>query len=184
VFELYNPNIDPVKCAKVVAEVGRTFNEAFLVVEGNNHGIATNSILKDIYPRSQLYKQKYATSASPAKYGWTNSISSKHALVGIMIEELSDLTIYGRQTVDGLNAFEETPEGRMEGQDDHQVISIGLALLGLKKFGHLKRRQPDAPPPEKKKPNYFRVTFEDIMDNLGKKRQRGINKQVGVGYNG
>jgi len=172
VFEFHYNTVDPIKFAKLICSVGRHYDEAFIACESNNHGAAVIPYLKENYPKHRLYKRKFATKTTPALYGWQNATTNKHALVGLMQEELNQATFYGTQTVKELSAFEETEEGKMEGDSDNLVIAVGLAMLGLRKFAYL-RREYNAPKvvTKKEKPNYMAYTLEEVLANIERRRR-------------
>jgi len=186
VFELFYNTINPIEFAKLMCEVGTYFNMAFLVSESNNHGAAVIPYLKENYPRDKIYKRKFATKTTPAEYGWNNGRPTKHALVGIMQEDLGQVKLYGMQTVKELKAFEEVDD-KMTGKEDNLVIATGLAMLGLRKFHYLREEYEKAKPPvlPKIKPDYTVTTLDEIIANIDKRRQ-ALNgfygKQTGEGY--
>ena len=184
VLELFNPHINPIECGRLLVKVGEKYNKAYIIVEGNNHGAAVVPWLKENYDRQRIYKSKMATASSPPKYGWWNSSISKHALVGLILNEIPQTIFYGKQTVDELNSFEETPEGRLEGKSDNCVIASGLAMIGLKKFFYLRGQHIPKPIVVEKPRNYMSYTFEEVYDQISKKgRGRGFyGPQVGWGY--
>jgi len=186
VLEFLNNTINPVECGRLLVQLGNEFNTAYLIIEGNNHGLSTIPIVKESYERNRIFKSRYGTKTTAPKYGWMNSQQSKHALIGTIIEGLPEVVIHGRQTVDELNSFEETPEGRFEGESDNCVIAMGLAMIGLKKFEYLRGGHLPRVVQKKEKPNYMTYTLDEILDNLKKRGQgqwRGMFKnQTGVGY--
>jgi len=184
VLELFNPHINPIECGRLLVQLGNLYNKAFIITEGNNHGAAVIPWLKENYDRQQIFKSKFATQASPAKYGWWNSNTSKHALIGLILEEIPQTIFYGRQTVDEINSFEETPTGKLEGKSDNCVIASGLAMMGLKKYQYLRGTHIPKPVIERPKPNYLTYTLDEVLENIGK-RKRGSSyfpNQVGIGY--
>jgi ABC-type transport system substrate-binding protein len=186
VFELFYNTINPIEFGKLLCEVGTAYNKAFLVPESNNHGAAVVPYLKENYPRDRIYKRKYATKTTPPIYGWNNSRDTKHALVGLMQEDLNQVTIYGSQTGKELSKFEEDSEGKMEGKNDNLVIATGLAMLGLKKFEYLRQEYNKPKVVVKKEPtNYMSYTLDEILADLDKRRHASdgiFGKQVGEGY--
>jgi len=184
VLELFNPNINPIECARLLAKLGDLYNKAYLVVEGNNHGLAVIPLLKELYDKNLIYKSKLATKSSPSRYGWWNSDHTKHALVGLVTEELEQVVLYGKQTVDELNSFEETEEGRMEGESDNCVIATGLAMIGLKKFEYLKGTHIPKLKIARPRSNYMSFTLDEVLKEFEKRRGgSGIfGRQVGEGY--
>jgi len=184
VLELFNPHINPIQCGRLLVSFGLKYNEAYIIPEGNNHGAAVVPWLKENYLKQKIYKSKLATASSPGKYGWTNGDTSKHALVGLILEEIPQTIIYGRQTVEEINSFEETPTGKLEGKSDNCVISTGLGMMGLKKYFYLRGKHIPPPLVVKQKPNYMVYTFEEVYNGILKKhRGQGFyGNQTGPGY--
>jgi hypothetical protein len=184
VLELFNPHINPIQCGRLLVDLGNLYNKAYIITEGNNHGAAVIPWLKENYDRQLIFKSKLPTASSPAKYGWWNSNISKHVLVGLILEEIPQTIFYGKQTVDELNSFEETPEGRLEGKSDNCVISTGLAMMGLKKYQYLRGTHIPKPIAVKAKLNYMTYTLDEVLENIGKRKQGNsyLGNQVGVGY--
>lgn len=184
-LEFFYNTVDPITFAKLLCEVGKLYNTAYIVCESNNHGAAVIPYLKENYPRDRIYKRKLGTKHSPPLYGWHNTDINKHALIGTMQEHLDEIRLYGTQTVKELKGFEETAEKKMQGKSDNLVIATGLAMLGLKKFEYL-RRDFLTPKVEVKreKPNYMTYKLDDILNDIEKRRKGpglfGI--QVGQGY--
>jgi hypothetical protein len=183
VFELFYNTINPIQFGSILCDLGKSYNTAFLVCESNNHGAAVIPYLKENYPRDRIYKRKFATAKTPAVYGWNNGDTTKHALVGLMLDNLDQITLYGIQTVKELKAFEETPEGKMQGKSDNLVIATGLAMLGLKKFDYL-RQEYTRPKIEvvKEKPNYMTYTLESVLANIEERRKGIYGNQAGPSY--
>jgi len=185
VFELSNNTINPITFATMLCALGKQYNNAFVVCESNNHGAAVIPFLKDNYPRDKIYKRKFATRLTPPIYGWHNNEVNKHAMVGLMQENMDQVVLYGLQTVKELKSFEEDVNGKMFGKQDDMVIATGLAMIGLKRFDYL--RQEYLLPIEEEiytKPNYMTYTLEEVMDNIAKRRLQigGYRSQAGEGY--
>jgi hypothetical protein len=185
VLEFQNNNTPPVQFADLLCSTAKRYNNAYLVPEANNHGITVVEVLKEKYDRSQLHKRKLATTGSPAQYGWMNNNSTKHALVGLIQEELDQIIIYGGSTQAELTSYEETPDGKLGSKSDNLVIAFGLALLGYKRFQHLRDSHLFRPaPPAKERPSYMTFSLDEILQNFKQRRQgEGFFKnQVGRGY--
>jgi hypothetical protein len=183
VFEFAANNIDPYHFAIYVCKVAARFNNAFIVPESNNHGAAVVNILIEQYKKDRIYKSKYATATSAAKYGWNNTTNTKHVLVGTMLETLPNIQIYGKRTVTELEGFEEDESGRMEGARDNLVISCGLAIIGYKKFEHY-RIDYDAIKPKEvmlrsKTPNGMVFTLDEVLKNIEDRYNDKLSAQVG-----
>lgn len=189
VFELAYNTINPLRFAGLMCEIGKWFNTAFLTCESNNHGAAVIPYLKENYPTHRIYKRKYGTATTPPIYGWLNTDNNKHALVGLMQEELDQVRLYGRKTCEELENFEETPEGKMQGKSDNCVIAAGLSMIGLKRFSYLKDRYEEIfrrPMIEVvDKPNYMTYTLDEVLENIRKRRELMsgyFGDQSGHGY--
>lgn len=183
---LSNNRLNPLNFGRTLVEIGKLFNDAYITCEGNNHGAAVIPYLKENYPRDKLYKVKLATKSGPAKYGWYNTDTTKHALVGLMQEMFDQIALYDTETVMELKSFEETAEGKMEGKSDNLVIATGLAMLGFKRYEYLRRDYlRPAPIIVKEKPNYMTYTLDEILENINARRRKGygpFQPQAGQGY--
>lgn len=176
VLEMGDKNIDPVDLGYYLILLGKKYNESYIVCEANNHGIATHSILKKLYPRQKLYKELLPKRDGKIRYGIITTENSKHALVGRIKEALAlGLTIYGHGTMKEMLAFHEDPEtGKMGAPQDNRVIALGMACQGVFKYLHMKRDLiPKAPPPQYVPGSGMSTTFEQIFANLDKRRNEG-----------
>lgn len=175
---------DPVIFSKLLIDLGRLYNHAYLVTESNNHGAAVIPILKRDYDRSLLYYYKRATTKSPAKYGWLNTQQHKQELVGGMQEMLDQFIFYDKKTVGELQDFEEDAEGKMGAKSDNLVIAVGLGMLGCMKQIRFRTDYLTPPPPPKEKPSsYMYYTLDDALKSV-ELQQRGsgyFKPQVRVG---
>lgn len=176
VLEFGDKNIDPVDFGYFLTLLGKKYNEAFIICEANNHGIATHSILKKEYSRIKLYKE-FLSKAGKIKYGILTTENSKHALIG-KIKECQEmgLTLYGKGTCDEMQAFHEDPSsGKMGAPSDNRVIALGMACVGV--FKYLRTRKDLSPRAEK--PKYIpgsgmSMTFEQIFGGLEDRRRKGL----------
>lgn len=136
ILEFGNKNIDPVMLAHLLIHYGNKYNEAFLVVEGNMHGIATHSLLIKHYNRQRIYKRILPTRSGKVKYGFNTTENTKQELVGSTKECMEHgIAIYGRKTIKQMSKFEEDPlTGRMGAPEDGLVIALGLACTGILKY--------------------------------------------------
>ena len=165
---------DPVAFSKLIVELARHFNYAYVTTESNNHGAAVIPILKRDYDRSLLYYYRRATTKSPAKYGWLNTEQHKHELVGNMQEMLDQFTFYDKKTVEELQAFEESVDGKMSGKSDNLVIASGLAMLGCMR--QIRYRTDYLLPkiaPEEKPKNFMYYTLDSVLGSIQANQRRG-----------
>jgi len=149
VFDFASNQCDPVVFGHFIVQLGILFNMAYLVCEGNNHGIATHSIILQGYPqRSRIYRRNTPSKTSKVEYGFWTGETTKNELVGKVLEGLDNgLTIYGEDLITEMDEFEESDSGRKEGPQDGRVISLGLACVGWFKWRHRARDLRPKPPP-------------------------------------
>lgn len=142
VFRYRKNDIDPVQFASVIAEKAKWFNEAYVIVESNQHGISTLSVLKELYPKNKIYKQpqpmhtvSQMKQTIPAlHYGWKTTSITKPYMVGIAQQFLLEgMRIYDPILFDELKSFSETAEGRLIGLGEHDdtAIAFMLSCIGL-----------------------------------------------------
>lgn len=121
-----------------IAELGRRFNNAYVGVESNNHGILTVSELKHLYPNELLYYADGKTGATKsdavmrlAGMGVKTSRRSKPYIIGALRKALASGTkIYSPLLVSELASFVEHEDGTMgaqEGAHDDCVVAAALA---------------------------------------------------------
>lgn len=176
VFEFVDNRTNPVHLAKLIDVVGKHYNEAFLIVEANNHGISTLAVLKEVYSRTQIFKRSLG---SEPKYGWQTSDLTKPSMTGLFNELLEEgVTLYSKRCQQALEAFEEYADGKMEGKDDHLVIATCLCGIGLRKFEMRRHVKPSIiinPREEALKVANQRmldVSYDDILSRI-KDRSKG-----------
>jgi len=169
---------DPVSFAYKIKDLGFEFNQAYLVVESNNHGHAVVPILMCVYPRMQIFKRSTPTRSTKMLYGWNNSNLTKPEMEGLLQEMLNEgLIIHGQATYDELIAYSETHTGQTGGDSDNLVIAFGLGCMGLRKKEHyrtLKNQVIELAPVYDPRPNLFFTTYEDIFKRLPNRQGQGI----------
>lgn len=171
VFELFNKGINPIDIGELGCKIGDYYNKAFITCESNNHGAATVPYLVTNYDRFKLYKRRYGTKTTSPQYGWNNTDTTKHALVGVMQEMIDDVTFYGVQTVKELKKFEEDEKGKMGSDSDNLVIASGLGMLGLRKYEYLRKDFVKPRIVVKQNPvNYMQTSYEQIFEDLKKNK--------------
>jgi len=136
VLQFGRSDVDPVEFGRMGLTYGKKYNEAFIVCESNNHGIATHAILSKRYPRLKIYKRKLPTKSGIVKYGFPTTRNTKHELIGAL-KELIDLglSIYDQRTIKQMLAYEEDPNtGEMWALEDDLVIALALSAVGCFKY--------------------------------------------------
>ena len=174
VLSFYDNTVDPVAFGHYLALLGSKYNSAWLVIESNNHGIATLAIVKEEYPKQLIYKRKIGFGKmNKPLYGFMNTEATKKELVGNIHEVFEmDLRLYDPKTKEELQGFMEDPQThRMEGPEDDLVIALGLACTGVKKYyPHRTIPQVVVPRPQYQ-PGSFKITMQDILDSLNERRK-------------
>jgi len=161
----------PPDLAAVVAErLGRWYNGALLVVEANNHGIATINTLrhlgyKSLDRRRQINRLYNRTTE---EYGFKTTRSSKPLIISGLDEALrnQEIMVHEPETFVELKGYVRDEAGRMGGSPfDDRVMALALAQHG-RGFMHLRE------PEESTKDDYMtfgwwqRLTDEPDGDRL------------------
>jgi hypothetical protein len=181
--------ISPSDFAHKLDEIGRLYNEAFIVPESNNHGVLTIDVLKRIYPLARLYHRL----VPDAKYknrkkkvlGFLGSYKSViYSLNTLKLYIRRGLLIHDATGFDELRSLEETDSGNYEapeGQHDDCAKSYGHACVGIRKLGRLEQ-ETDVKDEAEEKPKDTKniiqfpwgTTMEDARRHaIGYARKRG-----------
>lgn len=148
VGEWISDKIAPDVFAIKVAEVGKIFQNAFVTVESNNHGILTLSELSKIYPPYLIYREQRAKSANTpteavklAQLGHRTTVISKPLMIGKLRKLLvKDLLIHSEILRNELSTFIESENGELgaeEGCFDDCVIALSKAAFALERAAML-----------------------------------------------
>ncbi len=123
-----------------VFDMANMFNEAYIVVESNNHGPITLSYLRDNYPNWKLYSQKNSggnvlDDKSLMRLGLKTTVRSKPIIIGKLRMALSKtLTTHSPLLQIELSTFIEHPDGKLAADNncfDDRVMALGMANMGL-----------------------------------------------------
>lgn len=142
VAEWVSDRIEPDIFASKVEGLARTFNEAFVTVESNNHGIVTLDVLMDIYPQYLIYSSggiggDGARDMEPSliRQGFRTTSRSKPMMIGKLRKYLAKLiTIYSPGLKGELDSFIENAQGILgaeEGCHDDRVMAFGCCIWGI-----------------------------------------------------
>ena len=141
VAEWVNDKISPDRLARKVMELGRHFNDAFIVTEINNHGAVTQLKLNEgfsadnisAYSAHRMYQNEKGGDTL-LEYGFKTNVRTKPLLIGELRRLIIDIaTLHSPLLKDELNTFIETETGKLEAREgcfDDRVIGTALALLG------------------------------------------------------
>lgn len=129
---------------------GKKYNNAYLAVEINNHGLTTVTILKKhSYPSLYMRPSKFETASMSFsdKIGWRTTKVTRP----LMIDEFAqacrskDLTIHSKELVDEMSVFVYNDNGDMQPQSrlfhDDEIFAAAIAFQAFKRMyvGKLKQ---------------------------------------------
>jgi len=132
----------PDEAAREIASLGREFNNAYLNVERNNHGLTTINVLCSIYPLDRLHRGSANQGNTQValrginNYGTYTSETTRGLLLGTGRELLRSWTIHSPQLNDELPTFVESKTGKFEassGSKDDRVFATCHALFVVEK---------------------------------------------------
>lgn len=139
--EFVSNHIQPDKLADYIVEIGKFYNNAFVVLEINNHGRSVADSMKmryhNMYRRQQFDK---VTNTMTDSIGWKTSQVTKPKLVDNLEQAVREQSIQIRSAslMQELKTFVQTDEPGKQGfgaegsAKDDRVIAAGLALQGIK----------------------------------------------------
>lgn len=128
--------------ASHAATVGRLFNNAYMAIESNNHGIVTLSELKKLYPTQLIHKiphlqRKPDEIARLVDLGTRVTAKSKAFIIGRLRKELAaGAVVHSPVLKSELSTFVEFDDGTMgaqEGSFDDCVMAAAHAMYVLDK---------------------------------------------------
>jgi len=130
-------------------EWGRQFNNALMVVEVNNHGLTTLTILKQLlYPTLYFRQAKFESlgMTSSDKMGWKTTKMTRPLLIDDFAQACRDgeLLIHSKELVDEMSVFIYDDNGNMTPQSgfhDDCIFSAAIGLQGFKIMYHEKLTQ-------------------------------------------
>lgn len=137
---MYRGHIAPDKFADKLNEWGRQYNNALMVVEINNHGLTTVTVLKQLmYPSMYFRPSKFEVMGSPysEKLGWKTTKMTRPLLIDDLGQALreDDLFIHSKEIIDELMVFvydKNNDSCAQEGFKDDTVMACGIGFQGFK----------------------------------------------------
>ena len=138
----YCDRIPPDLIAVIAFRLGRLYNAGLLVVEANNHGIATLNALRQMGYRS-VYRRRQVNrlyNRVTEEYGFKTTRSTKPLIISQLDEALrgAELIIRENETIVELKGYVRDEAGRMAGSPfDDRVIALALAHHG-RAYMHLR----------------------------------------------
>lgn len=131
----YCERLPPDLIALIAARLGRAYNGALLVVEANNHGIATLNALRQVGYKS-LFRRRMINRVYQRvteEYGFKTTMSSKPMVISQLDEAIrtAALILHEEETFTELKGYVRDERGHTNGSPyDDRVIALALAHHG------------------------------------------------------
>jgi hypothetical protein len=139
VAEWVSGHREPHEFGRVLVDLGRQFNHAYLNVERNNHGIATLGVVVGDYPIQLIHKGTRGAQATQhilsnlSHYGTLTTEASRGIIIGTMRRLVaSDLITHSEMLRSEMGTFVEQASGKIEADSgcfDDRVMALGMALV-------------------------------------------------------
>jgi len=137
---MYRGLIAPDRLAELCSKFGKIYNNALLVVEVNNHGLTTLTVLKQLsYPSLYYRPTKFETIgvSYTDKLGWRTTKLTRIILIDDLAQALRDgvLKIHSKDLLDEMLTFVYNINNDMIAQDgyhDDAIFAAGIAFQGFK----------------------------------------------------
>jgi len=132
--------IAPDRFGEILNKKGREYNNALMVVEINNHGLTTVTVLKQlIYPSMYFRQAKLETlgTTTSDRIGWKTTKVTRPLLIDDFIQMARDkeIVIHSKILLDEMSVFVYDDNGNMVPQSgffDDTIFSAGIGLQGFK----------------------------------------------------
>jgi len=137
---MFRGHMPPDRFGEKLSKWGRTYNDAFMVVEINNHGLTTITVLKQLlYPSLYFRQAKYDSMSekSSDKIGWKTTRVTRPLLIDEFAQAIRDgvLTIHSKELLDEMTVFIYDDAGNMQPQEgfhDDCIFAAGIGFQGFK----------------------------------------------------
>ncbi len=170
VAEFISNKVDPILFATKLATIGKHYNEAYAVVEQNNHGILTLDRLTSLYPSYKIHKDSKTKTTEEEQrlfqLGHRTSSRNKPLMIGRLRKRVAhDWIIHSSILKSEMSTFIETETGKLQAQDgchDDTVMASACAVTGENRAAMASTKL--NPPPRKayKDP----MVLENIIEEL------------------
>lgn len=183
VAEFASGHVPPDTLAGYLVEIGQHYNNAFIVIEMNNHGRSTLDNLKTKY--YNIYRREIRDKAGMVieqRLGWQTSLVTKPILVNALEQAVREqsIKINSAETLKEMRVFVQTDESGRSGfgaegsAKDDRVIACGLAVQGMR---HLPATKAPKTIAQQRLEEYIRrKTLPE--DSIEYKRKRGFIRGV------
>ena len=130
----------PDKLATIVNKLGLEYGKALVVVEVNNHGLTTLTVLKQLAYPSLYYRPTNFETVGVSytdKLGWRTTKLTRPLLIDDLAQALRDkvLTIHSKEILDEMVTFVYDINNNMVAQDgyhDDGIFASGIGYQGFK----------------------------------------------------
>lgn len=155
VAEVVTNRKEPDQFGYMVCKFGRMFNNAFITVESNNHGLTTIAAMRDgkrteggawlcePYPNYLMYRKPQVTRVAKeqadllAMFGFNTNRKSKPFIIGKLRRLLPvQMCIHSPMLNEELQTYKELPDGSMgadEGCKDDRVMATAVCMATVEK---------------------------------------------------
>lgn len=136
---MYRGLIAPDRFGNELDRVGRHYNNAFMVVEINNHGLTTVTVLKQkIYPSMYFRPAKFESISNKVtdRLGWKTTSVTRELLIDEFAQAVRDdeLIIHSKELLDEMSVFVYNDNGRMVPQEGFHDDCIFAGAIGFQGF--------------------------------------------------
>ena len=131
-------HIDPDLYGLELAKIGWFYNEAYIAVENNNHGLTTLKSLLRLEYYNLFYTKSYdrVNDVISKKLGWSTTKKTKPLMIDRLAEYIRErhLGIYDKDIITECYTYVIDEKGltnAQEGKHDDCVIATGIALMAF-----------------------------------------------------
>ena len=173
VAEWASNRFSPDTFAQKIDAICRQFNNAYVGVESNNHGILTASELAKVYPNWLIYMED---SSKVTGYGLRTTTRTKPMMIGIFRKQLAtQLVIHSEKLNIELSTFIEHDNGKLEAANeedkDDRVIAGAIGMTVLNEAAMLLTPEKQLPPNQEYKDPF---TLDAIQEELRGRHKRAM----------
>lgn len=142
----FHGHLGPELYGHELAKLGKTYNDALIGVESNNHGLTTLTILKNLnYSRIFYQPQIQTRNRKQERLGWQTTTATRPMLIDGIADHLDDGgKIIDAELISEMMTFGIGPDGvprPQEGCFGDRVIGYGIALQ-MRNYSGLERIWP------------------------------------------
>ena len=137
---MYRGYMPPDRFGEMLNKWGRKYCNAFMVVEINNHGLTTITVLKQLlYPSLYFRPRQHDTMGQNTsdKIGWKTTKVTRPLMIDEFAQAIRDgvITVHSKELMDEMTVFVYDDNGNMqatEGFHDDCIFSAGIGFQGFK----------------------------------------------------